>query len=75
MLADEYLHNWLEAMKDKLTWRPIPVSLIQEAKTMMATYPREDLPDWVEALANGDPEHIEDTVDEVVRHMKAEEMQ
>ena len=33
------------------------VTLIDHAKVLLDRYPRADLPDWVEALANGEPDN------------------
>jgi len=38
-------------------------SIIEHAKLIMASYPRQSLPDWVEIIANGDPDHIDDVIE------------
>jgi hypothetical protein len=52
---------------------PHPV-LIYAARYVLTEYDRADIPDWVEALANGNLDLWEDVVDEVRRLKKAEEM-
>lgn len=50
-------------------------SLVYAARYVLTEYDRADIPDWVEALANGNLDLWEDVVDEVRRLKKAEEME
>lgn len=49
-----------------------PQSIAFAAKHLMATYNRDDIPDWVEALANANLDNWLDAVDEI-RRMNLEE--
>lgn len=49
-------------------------SLVYAARSVLTEYDRRDIPDWVEALANGNLDLWEDVVDEVRRLKKAEKM-
>jgi hypothetical protein len=42
-----------------------------QARRILRAYPRERVPDWVEALANGDPDHPADLLAEVLAKMDA----
>lgn len=50
-------------------------SLVYAARYVITEYDRADIPDWVEALANGNLDLWEDVVDEVRRLKAAEEME
>lgn len=50
-------------LREMLRHLPSP-DLIDEARTLIELYPRAELPDFVEILANGDPDHF-DSVREI----------
>lgn len=50
-----YLIHFLER---SLLHSPTP-ELMDEAALLLELYPRDLLPDWIEILANGAPEHFE----------------
>jgi hypothetical protein len=58
----------LNALEWALLNRPGP-ELINWAREILGANPRENLPDWVEALANGNPEAWESVV-EVARETR-----
>lgn len=61
-------------MFDKALETPEPSPLIAySAKYLMGVYPRDILPDWMEALANANLNIWEKAVDEVRRLKEAEE--
>lgn len=50
-------------------------TIVYAAKYLIAEYDRCNIPDWIEALANGNMNLWEDVVDEVRQLKKAEEME
>jgi len=62
------LEEMLKMLEEGITKvdHPHPVT-ITAAKYFMAEYDRELLPDWVEALANANPDNWAAAVDEVYR--------
>lgn len=68
------LEKILYLLRDALAHDPHPV-LIYAARYVLTEYDRADIPDWVEALANGNLDLWEDVVDEVRRLKAAEEME
>ena len=58
----EILKRHIEMLKKDLLERPSP-SLILAAGFVMEDGPREEIPDWVEALACGNPEHWESVME------------
>jgi len=55
----DYLKRWLVDEEPE-------GEILEEAKRVMATYTRRELPDWVEILANGNPNSL-DAVIEIAR--------
>jgi hypothetical protein len=47
---------------ESAVWKNPNPNLITWAGMILADYPREDLPDWVECLANGNPEAWESVI-------------
>jgi len=51
--------------------QPHPI-MIDHARMMMVIWPREELPDWVEALANGNPEQLASVIEVVKADIQEE---
>ncbi len=51
------------------------VVFIHIARLMVDAFGREDLPDWVEILANGNPDLIESVCDVALDDIRAEEVE
>lgn len=69
------LDETLEIISDALVDTHPHRSLKFAAMYLIVEYDRRRLPDWIEALANGNLDLWEDVVDEVRRLKKAEEME
>jgi hypothetical protein len=39
-----------------------PPEIIRVARSVLTQYPRDELPDWVEIIANGNPQHLTDVI-------------
>jgi hypothetical protein len=67
------LEKILFLLKDAIEGCDPHPSLIYAARYVLTEYDRADIPDWIEALANGNLDLWEDVVDEVRLHKAAEE--
>lgn len=63
----------LDILKTRLATTSPTVEFIETANTLLLSYPRAELPDWVEALANGNPEMLESVVEVALEDIRAEE--
>lgn len=67
------MNDPIEILSDAIEYSdPHPV-IVYAARCLLTEYDREQLPDWVEALANSNPALWEDAIDEVRRLKAAEE--
>lgn len=67
------LEKILIVIEDALTDPSPHPALIYAARYVLTEYDRDDVPDWIEALANANAEVWEDAIDEVRRLKLAEE--
>jgi hypothetical protein len=56
--VNPYLTLTLECLKRRMLSDPPSIVLIELAQNLINNYPREELPDWIEILANGNPDNI-----------------
>lgn len=68
----ENLTDVLDFLKRWMTKAPTG-GIIEYAAFLMTVYPREVLPDWVEALANGNPDELEAVIEIALDDMNEEE--
>jgi hypothetical protein len=61
-MPNPYLPIALSHLIAELDKSPPSDSIIQSAQTFILLYPREELPDWVEILANGNPEMLQSVI-------------
>lgn len=62
------LDVYINLIKDELENNPSP-ALILAAMYLMLEFDRSVLPDWVEAVANANPDLWAEAVDEIRRHI------
>lgn len=67
----ENLTDVLDFLKRWMTKAPTG-GIIEYAAFLMTVYPREVLPDWVEALANGNPSQLEAVIEIALADMNSE---
>jgi hypothetical protein len=72
MTERELLLRILKNLKRRLKLKPPDVFILDVAKLLMILYPREALPDWVEILANGNPEMIEAVIATALEDIQAD---
>lgn len=65
----------IEDLQRRLKAEKPNVVFIHIARMMMDAFGREDLPDWVEALANGDPDKVAEVVEVALEDIRAEEVE
>lgn len=65
----------IEDLKRRLKNEKPNVAFIHVARLMVDAFGREDLPDFVEILANGNPDLIESVCDVALDDIRAEEVE
>ncbi len=65
----------IEDLKRRLKTEKPNVVFIHIARLMVDAFGREDLPDWVEILVNGNPDLIDSVVSVALDDIRAEEVE
>jgi hypothetical protein len=65
----------LKRLEKRLREEPPSVLMLDVAAILMACFPRSELPDWVEALANGNYEAVTSVVEVALEDIQAEEVE
>lgn len=66
------LDDIIEKFAARLINEPPSVSFLAIARVIMALWPRSDLPDWIEILANGSDEYFEDVIEIALDDMEGD---
>lgn len=66
------LDDIIEKFAARLINEPPSVSFLAIARVIMALWPRSDLPDWIEILANGNDEYFEDVIEIALDDMEGD---
>lgn len=59
-------------LAERIKTDPPSVSFLAIARVLMALFPRSELPDWVEILANGNDEYFEDVIEIALDDMEGD---
>jgi len=70
-----YLNYRLECLRSRLNSSPPDPGIIDDAIDIMRTYSRVSLPDWVEIIANGNPDALASVVEVAKSDIEFEEGQ
>ena len=66
----EHLTYLRQVLEDK---PPRNFVVIVAARMLLAAYPRNELPDWIEILANGNPDMLDSVIEAALADIHAEE--
>lgn len=66
------MNEIFEKLKNRVLSEPPSLSILEEAEMIAASLPDDELPIWVQMLANGNRDLFEDAIDEAKRWMDAE---
>ncbi len=66
------LDDIIEKFAARLINEPPSVSFLAIARVLMALFPRSELPDWVEILANGNDDYYEDVIEIAIDDMEGD---
>jgi hypothetical protein len=69
------LKTSIKTLKEMVLLDPPAMITVDCAKTMIAIWPNELLPTWIDALAGVNPELLANGIDEVKRYIIAEAIQ
>jgi hypothetical protein len=73
MSYDWFLDVELLILRSWLDENPPPSEIVPLAAKIFRSHSRSDIPDWVEILANGNPDHLPAVIETALADLREEE--